>query len=72
MNTDYILTNFLQVQKDMHANSSTAFVGATGFVADLSLCSTGPRVQLESFGQHGMGIDGLTGTSDVACVRCTE
>lgn len=41
--------------------------GATGFVADLSLCSTGPRVQLQSFGQYGMGVNGLTGTPDVQC-----
>jgi len=63
MTTDHLYV--LLVQKDMHANSSTAIVGATGFVADLSLCSTGPRVQLKSFGQHSMGVNGLTGTPDI-------
>lgn len=63
MTTDHLYV--LLVQKDMHAISSTAIVGATGFVADLSLCSTGPRVQLKSFGQYGMGVNGLTGTPDI-------
>lgn len=63
MTTDHLYV--LQVQKDMRANSSTAIVGATGFVADLSLCSTSPRVQLQSFGQYSMGVNGLTGTPDI-------